>query len=117
MKTIIAGSRNLDRAEYVQEAVQECGWQVIHIVSGCARGIDQQGEEYARLNNIPFSQYPPYWNLHGNSAGVIRNQRMAENAEALIAIWDGESRGTKHMIDTARKRGLQVYIKQIGETK
>lgn len=35
---------------------------------------------------------------------------MADRAEALVAIWDGQSRGTKHMIDTARAQGLRVYL-------
>jgi hypothetical protein len=35
---------------------------------------------------------------------------MSEVAEALIALWDGQSRGTKHMIETARKKGLRCYV-------
>jgi dissimilatory sulfite reductase (desulfoviridin) alpha/beta subunit len=38
---------------------------------------------------------------------------MAENADALIAVWDGESRGTKMMIDIAKKKGLKVFVKNI----
>ena len=40
----------------------------------------------------------------------MRNRQMAENADALIAYWDGESRGTKNMIDQARKAGAEVKI-------
>lgn len=34
----------------------------------------------------------------------------ASVADALIAFWDGKSRGTKNMIDTATKRGLKVAV-------
>jgi hypothetical protein len=35
---------------------------------------------------------------------------MAEYADALVAFWDGKSRGTKHMIDLANKSGIQVRV-------
>jgi hypothetical protein len=35
---------------------------------------------------------------------------MAANADALVAFWDGQSRGTKHMIDIASARGLVVRV-------
>ena len=28
----------------------------------------------------------------------------------LIAFWDGESKGTKHMINLAEKYGLEVHV-------
>ena len=34
----------------------------------------------------------------------------ASGADALIVFWDGKSRGTKNMIDTATKRGLKVAV-------
>ncbi|CAN5477579.1 hypothetical protein BH20ACI3_BH20ACI3_02060 [soil metagenome] len=44
----------------------------------------------------------------------IRNEQMPDYAEALIAISDGQSRGTKNMIDQARRRNLAVYGYTIG---
>ena len=35
---------------------------------------------------------------------------MAECIDALLAIWDGKSKDTKHMIDYCRKRGIDVTI-------
>ena len=37
---------------------------------------------------------------------------MAEYADALVAFWDGESKGTKHMIETAKEKGLDIRIKR-----
>ena len=110
MRTIIAGSRNRTTKYHLAEAVTSCGWMPTVVLSGTARGADQLGEEWAKLNGIPVERYPANWDLHGKSAGFKRNTEMAEKAEALIALWDGESRGTKHMIDIARRKGLRVHV-------
>jgi hypothetical protein len=113
MKTIIAGSRNLTDYKLIQEAVTESEFDITRVVVGGARGIDQLAEEWARKNFVKFTVYYPNWNTEGKAAGYIRNEKMVDNADALIAIWDGESKGTAHMIDIARKYGLQVYVKRV----
>lgn len=80
------------------------------IVSGGARGADLVGERIARMCHLPVKRYIPDWNGFGKRAGFVRNTDMADNADALLAFWDGVSRGTKHMIDTARKKGLIVKV-------
>lgn len=110
MKTIIAGSREGAIYADLLEAVVLCGWEITEIVSGTAKGVDKLGEGYATKFKIPLAKFPADWRKYGKSAGPIRNAEMAEYAEALIAIWDGESSGTKNMIDTAKKHGLKVYI-------
>ena len=44
------------------------------------------------------------------AAIVKRNREMAQYADALIAIWDGDSRGTGSMIKLAQQHGLKVYV-------
>lgn len=82
----------------------------IQIVCGKARGADTLGEEYAKLRSLDIAYYPANWDHDGKSAGFKRNVEMAKNADALVAFWDGKSRGTKHMIETGKKRGLKVRI-------
>lgn len=108
MRTIIAGSRSLG-FKAVSEAMEFCGWIPSVVISGCARGVDQAGEAWAKQHTIPIERYPADWSL-GKSAGYIRNSKMAEAADALIAVWDGQSRGTHHMIDIACNQGLKVYV-------
>lgn len=110
MRTIIAGSRDLNSLQLVAKAVEDCGWVPSVVLSGGARGIDRQGEAWASRRGVPIERYNADWKLHGRSAGVRRNAEMARNADALIAVWDGSSRGTKHMIDTATERGLRVHV-------
>jgi len=113
MRTIIAGSRDIDDMKLLESAIAESKMDITIVVCGEARGVDWLGKEWAISRNIPVHSFPANWSLHGKRAGFIRNTEMAENADALIAVWDGESRGTKMMIDIAKKKGLKVFVKNI----
>lgn len=110
MRTIIAGSRDITNITSVYRAIAESEFTITLVLSGCARGVDELGEQYADYMNIPIQRFPANWDEYGKSAGYIRNQLMADSADALIAVWDGVSKGTKHMIDIAHKKGLKVFV-------
>jgi hypothetical protein len=110
MKTIIAGSRQITNYQTLLNALKENPFPITEVVSGHAKGVDTLGEQYGKTNNIPVIIFPANWGQFGKQAGIMRNLQMAEYAEALIAIWDGTSKGTKHMIDVAKRKGLKVYI-------
>lgn len=110
MRVIIAGSRSITSYATVCEAIKASGFDITKVVSGCARGVDQNGEEWAFNHKIPVKLFHAFWNEEGKQAGPRRNQRMAEYAEALIAIWDGLSPGTRDMIERANKHGLKVFV-------
>lgn len=113
MITIIAGSRNITNYKVLKETVQEVSWDITKIISGGAKGVDQLGIQHAFKNKIPFKVINADWNKYGRSAGPKRNIKMANEADALIALWDGKSKGTKHMIDVARENGLKTFIKMV----
>lgn len=75
-----------------------------------ARGADSLGGMYAEENDLKLHKFPANWDLHGRKAGPLRNIEMAKFADSLLALWDGKSKGTKHMIDEARRRGLKVWV-------
>ena len=112
MKVIIAGSRGVTKKQVKAATEKFSKWlsKTTQVVSGTARGADRFGEEWAAENNIEVKRFPADWDTHGKSAGYVRNSVMAEYADGLLAIWDGESRGTIHMINLARKQGLEVVI-------
>lgn len=112
MKTIIAGSRSADSYEELCAAVAKSGFEITEVVSGGARGADRLGEEYADKNLIPMKIFLADWKL-GRGAGHMKNWEMAQYGEALIALWDGQSRGTCNMIYEATKKGLKVYVHKI----
>jgi len=110
MKTIIAGSRSINSYIVIQQAVEDSGFEISEVVSGAARGVDALGEEFAYKNHIPLRIFPADWAAFGPSAGMERNSKMVAYSDALIAVWDGKSRGTADTIDKARKAGLKVFI-------
>ena len=114
-KVIIAGSRGFSNYkllkekcnEYLREKRKEYN---IIIISGGARGADTLGEKYAQDEGFSLEVFPANWNKFGKSAGFIRNEQMAEVADALIAFWDGKSNGTKHMIEVMENKKLLVRV-------
>ena len=113
MRVIIAGSRTITDPTIVALAVEGSGFNVTTVVSGGAHGVDYLGEEYAVANALNCTVYPADWDTHGKQAGFLRNMKMAANADALIAIWDGKSKGTAHMIEIAAIEGLQVHLHMV----
>ncbi|MBY0438578.1 MAG: DUF2493 domain-containing protein [Burkholderiales bacterium] len=97
----------------VRKAWDTCPWQITAVISGGASGVDSLGEILARENGKPIERFPvskEEWAQHGKAAGPIRNRRMLEAAEALVAVWDGRSPGTLDMITIARKKGIPVHV-------
>lgn len=110
MKLIIAGSRGFKDYNLLKTTLEPIKPLITTIVSGTAKGADQLGEQFALEYNIPIYKFPADWNGYGKSAGYIRNAQMAEYADALVAFWDGESKGTSHMIELAKKNELKISI-------
>lgn len=96
-------------------------------VCGYARGADTLAEEFARSRGIAVDPYPANWgDIEGKPAheikvgkngkeywtraGHFRNQEMADNADVLVAFWDGKSTGTKDMIKRATLNRLETHI-------
>lgn len=92
------------------DAIGNSNIEITTVLCGEARGVDEMGKRWAHKNGIPVESCPANWNKYGYAAGVIRNKLMAENAEALIAVWNGYSTGTKNMIEEATEKDLRVYV-------
>lgn len=122
MKLIIAGSRSITDYNILFKAMSHYCIrvdQIERILSGGAPGVDSLAEIFAKDNAIPFDLYKADWknldapnaiirtNRYGEEynkrAGLDRNELMAQNGDVLLAIWDGESTGTKHMIQCMQK--------------
>ena len=123
LRIIIAGSRDFNDYTFLKTSIKEIlkstsltDISKIKIISGTARGADQLGERFAKQFKLEVVKFPAKWDLYGKRAGYIRNEEMAKysmednNYGMLVAFWDGESRGTKHMINLANKHGLKVHV-------
>lgn len=82
------------------------------LISGGARGVDRVAEQYAKQRSLMTLIYNADWNMHGKSAGMIRNQQIVDAADKIVAFWDGVSRGTADTIAKAQKAGkaIEVYV-------
>ena len=109
MKVIIAGGRefspNNDSIAWVLKIINEL--HPDEIISGCARGADTFGEKLAEHLNIPVRKFPANWKFYGKAAGPIRNEQMANYADACI-LFPGD-RGTDDMRRRAKEHGLVLY--------
>lgn len=134
MRCIIAGSRSIQLYSLIAQAVKESGFTISEVVCGCAEGADRLGFQWAVRNDVPVHYFPAWkkqyqwaWDnhltyetieddhdQHGKSAGPMRNEAMAQYADALIAIRaQGISKGTDDMIQRAIGSGLKVWVKQL----
>ena len=122
LRIIIAGSRDFNDYELLKKSAIEIITKktmlpdLTRIISGGARGADTLGERFANEMGLEISRFIPDWDGLGKRAGYVRNAEMAKfavedgNYGVLIAFWDGQSRGTKHMIDLAKRYGLEVHV-------
>ena len=113
MKTIIAGSRTINDLSILYRAVDKIDWNITEVVSGGAKGVDMLGEQWAFDTGIPVKRFRANWTEFGRGAGHIRNSEMALYGEALIALWDGYSKGTANMIDLARAKGMKIHVELV----
>lgn len=118
MKVIVAGSRsiggNRPETELIQKAMRDCRFDIDELVHGGAKGVDSTAANlFTERYEGEITKFGADWESYGKSAGPRRNQKMAEYADALLAIWDGESRGTRDMIEKALDQGLDITVKQV----
>jgi len=109
-KIIIAGGRDFDDYFMVELAMSKVAAVGDEVVSGNALGADRLGEEYAAKEGHEVKIFMPNWNKYGKKAGMMRNHDMAVYADVLIAFWDGESNGTRNMIQQALSNGLELHV-------
>lgn len=117
MKCIIAGSRTITDHIHIASAILISGWinDITEVVCGMARDVDLLGKQWADALKIPVKEMPAIWReevqgAYDPQAGYRRNIEMAKYADALIAVWDGQSDGTRHMIAVMRSLRKPVYI-------
>jgi hypothetical protein len=132
MKVIIAGGRDFKDYEKLKKAIEQSGWDITEVVSGCAPGADKLGERWAKENEVPVKPFPAEWdNLkaegarikvnkwgkkYNANAGHDRNEQMAVYVGkdgGLIAM-DGGS-GTNDMKKRAKKHKVPIHEYQMSD--
>lgn len=118
-KLIVAGSRSFDNYGRMEKdldrllAVKVSEGEAIMIITGaCPRGADALAARYAAARGFELREFPANWDRWKKLAGPIRNRHMAEFGHALVAYWDGSSRGTADMIRQAEICGLRIVVRR-----
>lgn len=106
MKVAVIGSRGLtldNLEDYLPKDTTE-------IISGGAKGIDACAKEHANANNIKLTEILPEYDKYKRNAPLVRNIAIIENADLVLAFWDGKSRGTKFVIDKCKALNKEITI-------
>jgi hypothetical protein len=110
MKLIIAGSRTFADYQLLCQTLAPERPHITQVLTGGARGADQLGYRWAWKHAIRHQLFRAEWERFGKSAGVRRNAQMAQDGDVLIAFWDGQSPGTRHMISYMQQLGKPVVV-------
>ena len=109
MKLLVVGSRsvkNFDLSPYISNNVEV-------IISGRANGVDFLAEKYADIHRISKYIIRPRYDIYGRGAPIKRNEEMVDISDAVLVIWDGQSKGTQHTIEYSKKTKKPITIIQI----
>ena len=114
MNLAIVGGRDFNDSALFAESVAPFMDKITTVVSGGASGADTMAKSFANDNLIPYVVFLPDWTKYGRAAGPMRNRQIVDASDALLAFWDGVSKGTKSSINYAKKRGIPVTIIRYG---
>lgn len=111
MKIAIVGSREPGNINFAKELEKRINIQSGDtIISGGAKGIDSLAAEYATAHGLALVEIRPNYAKNGRGTTFIRNREIVDNADMVVAFWNGTSKGTKYTIDYANKKGVTTLI-------
>lgn len=112
---LVCGSRTITDKNWIFSQIEKYyhenfeNFDII-LIEGAARGVDLISKSYAIEKGWKVEEYPAEWDKYGKSAGYIRNDVMVKKADAVLILWDGTSKGTKHDIDLCQRYGKQHLV-------
>lgn len=109
-RVAIVGSRDFPDLEAVRAYVRALPRGTV-IVSGGARGVDRAAAQEGRRLGLEVVELFADWDRLGRRAGIVRNRRVLDFCDRVVAFWDGVSRGTRDVIEEARRRGIPVEVR------
>ena len=112
MKLAVVGSRDFHDYAWLEQCLLSVTGDEMPeaVVSGGARGADELAGRFAGERGIPLVVVPAEWDRFGRSAGPMRNEKIVDLADVVVAFWDGRSRGTRDTLSRARRAGRRVVI-------
>lgn len=117
-KVAVCGSRSFESYQIVEDVLKNVLIDGDVVLSGNAPGADRLGEEYAKKNGLEMKIIPSEWDRHGLKATMMRNDVLLKAADFVVCFWDGESQGTKHMLNISKRaKKLLAEVRLDGHLK
>ena len=116
MKVLVTGGRKFDDRDWLWaglDLLSETIGGITEIIEGGAMGADVRAHEWALRRGVNATTVEALWDIHGKSAGYIRNSEMADLKPDFVLACPG-GKGTTNMVDIANKRGIKViYLEKM----
>lgn len=111
----IVGSRDINDYKFVEEKFLELleteniNIEDVTIISGGANGVDTIAQKIAKKYGLSIIIHYPDWDKYGKRAGFIRNQKIVNDADIILAVRHQDSKGTTITINIAKSANKVIY--------
>lgn len=113
MNVMVCGSREWGDYSAVRDRLARLERNDV-ILHGCAWGADACADDAASELGLTVRPFPPNAARPSPRRYHERNDAMLNEADLVLAFWDGKSRGTGSVIKKAEKRGIPVEVVRDG---
>lgn len=105
-RTLVCGGRNYSDRERVYHFLDHLSPKTV--IEGAATGADTMAGDWAREHNVECLEFKADWDMHGKSAGPIRNQQMIDEGKPTLVVAFPGGKGTADMLARARKHNIPI---------
>jgi len=106
----IVGSRHFPDLEQVAAYVASLPAGAI-VVTGSASGVDAEATKVARDRGLSVIRVAAsFEEARDAKVAADRNQKLVDQADVLVAFWDGVSSGTRGTVERALDSGKEVHV-------
>ena len=112
MKILVCGDRNWDDYWAIYDVLYRLDRSSV-IIHGAANGADSIAGMVGNALGFEVIPVRAEWDKYGKAAGPIRNKKMLDMEPSLVLAFHKDienSKGTKHMVEIAKEKGVQVII-------
>ena len=107
----VVGSREGFSYESIKYELDTYKPTITKIVTGGASGVDSFVDYYCDRTGIELEVIRPLnYEKYGKLGYLYRNVEIITKSDMIIAFWNGESKGTKFVIEYARARDKIVQV-------
>jgi hypothetical protein len=114
-RVLVCGSRYWNNQDKIRKVLSYYPASETTLIHGGCSGADKiAGNIATDLGWKEIKIFPANWSLYGRSAGPIRNQQMLDDGQPTVIVAFHpditHSKGTKDMINRAKRKKIPVYI-------